>query len=31
MVDAFTQAIIYLKHYLAQGFHARGGLPERSA
>jgi predicted phage terminase large subunit-like protein len=25
MVDAFTQIIIYLKHYLAQGFHARNG------
>jgi len=24
-VDAFTQVIIYLEHYLAQGWQARGG------
>ena len=24
-VDAFTQLVIYLEHYLAQGWHARGG------
>ncbi|MBU2051566.1 MAG: terminase family protein [Gammaproteobacteria bacterium] len=25
-VDAFTQLVLYLEHYLAQGWHARGGL-----
>ena len=30
-VDAFSMGILYLRHYLAQGYHARAGAIERSA